>query len=70
MERLGNVHEVDKRCLLGAAPDHLWGSHDEALSMPGGHFRILLLDDGENSLEKLIVSVVTVASSPRVTRTG
>merc|ERR1719356_457096 len=53
---------------FGARPNDLGWSHHETLGVPRLHLRILLLNDGENSFEELVVGIVSVTASPWVAR--
>lgn len=51
--QFADVREVDKRCFLGAHPDHLGGLHDKLPLLPGHHVRVLLAHDVEDSGQQL-----------------
>ena len=64
MQHLGDFHKIRESRLLAADPHHLGRSHHELLLLSRNHFRIFIPHDGEDSLQKLIILVVTIRIFP------
>ena len=66
MQHLGDFHKIRESRLLAADPHHLWRSHHELLLLSRDHLGVFIPHDGEDSLQKLIILVVTIRIFPGV----
>ena len=64
MQCLGNIHEIGKRSLLSADAQYLWWPHDKLWFAARRHIGVFVQNDFEDTLEQLIVSVITIGSCP------
>merc|ERR1719264_470562 len=68
VEHLGNFREIGKRSFLASYSHHLWRSHHKLLFLASNHIRVLVPHYSKHSLEQLIIKVIPIRSSPRVSR--
>merc|ERR1719264_1702492 len=68
VQHLGNFREVSKRSFLASYSHHLWRSHHKLLFLASNHIRVLVPHYSKHSLEQLIIKVIPIRSSPRVSR--
>jgi len=66
VEHLRDLSEVCKCSFLAAHSYNLRWSHDKLLLLSSHHLRILVSHNTENSLEQLIIKIITIRSSPGV----
>merc|ERR1712123_25986 len=66
MKHLSNLSEVGEGCFLAANPDNLGRPHDKLLFLSGNHFWVFVPHNTKDSLEQLVILIITIRVFPGV----